>query len=75
MYTEFFVLISPEFFGVYQEGQHLPLEFKQNLKYVECVKYGDLAKYLLDNLGRNILVNKGFRLPYSIGRLYSRTPS
>ena len=74
MYTEYFVLISPEFFGVFVEG-HLPLELKQNLKYVECVKYGDLSKFLLEKVGRNILVNKEFRMPYSIGRLYSRTPS
>lgn len=76
MYSDYFVLVTDEVFGVFEESaKGYPLEFKQNLKYVESVNYSDLSKYLLEKVGRNILVNKEFGLPYSIGRLYSRTPS
>ncbi len=73
MYSDYFVLITDNEFGVFEpSASDYPTEFKENIHNVRCVNGSDLYGYLMDNLGRNILINKNFKIPWSIGTIYSR---
>lgn len=75
MYGLYWVLLTEDSFGVFQIGANsYPMEFIKNIKNVETVPESDLKKFLLENVGRNTLVNSNFHHIFSIGKLYSRKP-
>jgi hypothetical protein len=75
MYGLYWVLITEDEFGVFEiEATSYPMEFIKNIKNVEVVPKSNLKKFLLENVGRNTLINSNFHHIFSIGRLYSRKP-
>lgn len=76
MCSEYFILITNEHFGIFEiSAQSYPQEFLENLSNVSVVKGDMLENFLIEKLGRNILINKNFSLFTGIGNLYSRHPS
>ncbi len=76
MHTEYFVLITDDYFGVFEvSARGYPDELKNNLNCVSVVKDDMLVNFLIEKLGRNILINKEFNIYNSIGQLYSRKPN
>ena len=70
---KYFVLITPDFFGVFDiSAKNYPDIFLDNLKSVEVVEESDVKKFLIDSLGRNILIRKQVDLYTDIGTLFSR---
>ena len=73
MYSDYFILITNKEFGVFEpSASDYPREFKKNIHNVRCVNGSDLNEYLVHNLGKNLLINKNFKIPWSIGIIYSR---
>ena len=76
MYSEYFVLITDDCFGVFEiSAFNYPSEFKDNLDCVHVVKSDMLENFLIEKLGRNILINKEFNEYTCCGNLYSRKPN
>ena len=76
MLKKYFVLISKEHWGVFLiSDSSYPIEMLNNMEFVKSVSEEELNRYLIDNLGVNILINKEFDLIYHIGHLFSRKPS
>ena len=77
MYDDYFVLLTEDFFGVFKtiSPGNIPNELPNKLTYIRKVPSGEIKKFLIDKVGINILINKNFQLPFSIGKLYSRQPS
>lgn len=73
---DYFVLISDEYWGVFKiSDSEYPSEMLENMFCVHTVSERDLKKFLIEHLGRNILINKNFHPVYSIGQLFSAKPS
>ena len=73
MYSEFFVLTTADYFGVFQiSAETYPQEFLDNISNVKVVNENMLEHYLIKELGRNILINKNFNVFTCLGNLYSR---
>lgn len=71
----YWVLLTEKHFGVFRiEADTYPTEFIQNMKCVETVAESDLKRFLIENVGRNTLINSDFDLIFDIGKLCSRTP-
>lgn len=75
MYSKYFVLITENEFGVFNIVDYYPSEFLENINCVTTVSESDLKRFLISNLGRNILINKNFDPIYSIGKIFSRKPN
>jgi hypothetical protein len=76
MHSDYFVLITDENFGIFEiSAETYPQEFLENLINVSVIKGNMLENFLIEKLGRNILINKNFSLFTGIGNLYSRHPS
>ena len=73
MHSDYFVLITDEKFGIFEiSAKTYPQEFLENLSNVSVVKGDMLENFLIEKLGRNILINKGFNIFTCLGNLYSR---
>ncbi len=73
MFDQYFVLITEEVFGVFKiSAKYYPRVFLENIAHVTVVSENDLKRFLIDKIGRNILVNKGFDIYYSIGKVFQR---
>lgn len=71
--NKFFVLITDKHFGVFSvSAKNYPDIFLDNLNFVEVVEESDVKKFLIDSLGRNILIKKRVNLYTDIGTLFSR---
>ena len=77
MYNDYFVVITETHFGVFESitPYTLPNNFPNILSYITKVSGSDLKNFLVDNIGVNLLINKKFQIPFSIGCLYSRKPT
>ena len=76
MLKKYFVLISSEYWGVFLiTAPSYPTEMLNNMEFVKPVSEKELNRYLIDNLGVNILINKKFDPIHHIGHLFSRKPS
>lgn len=73
MYNRFWVLVTEEHYGVFSmEAGTYPDEMLENLDRV-CVKYlMEVESYLLEKVGRNVLIRGRFSFPKSIGELHNR---
>ena len=72
MYGKYFVLISEEFFGFFaMDAKSYPQEFEDNFDCVHIVEYSELYEFLLEKLGRNILISKKIDMS-CVGRVFSR---
>lgn len=75
MYGLLWVLLTETHYGVFEIGaKSYPMEFIENIHRVKTVSESDLKKFLLENVGRNTLVNSNFHQHFSVGKLYSRKP-
>ena len=73
MYEECFVLVSDLFFGVFEiSASCYPEEFTDNMNYVKKVKWSDIRGYLLEKVGRNVLVSKKYDVVLCMGKVFSR---
>ena len=71
--NKYFVLITDNHFGVFSVSEkNYPDVFFDNIKCVDVVKEDDVKKFLIDSLGRNILIKKRVNLYTDIGALFSR---
>ena len=53
------------------EADSYPIEFEEDFDCVSIVEYSELYEFLLEKLGRNILISK--RIDMScVGRVFSR---
>lgn len=77
MYSDYFVMITDDFFGVFDmiAPHTIPEDFPNELSYICKVPRGDIEKYLIEHIGVNLLINKEFKIPISLNKLYSRQPS
>lgn len=72
MYGKYFVLVSEEYFGFFaMDASSYPVEFEENFDCVSIVEYNKLYEFLLEKLGRNILISKKIDMS-CVGRVYSR---
>lgn len=70
---KFFVIITDDKFGVFDEDKYRYTSFfRDNISKADVVDECDLYEYLVKRLGRNTLVRHGFDKVYSIGHVFSR---
>lgn len=71
MYKEYFVFISEKYFGVFRlDAKDYPEEFNRNPQNIHVVEGYQLAKFLINSIGRNILIYHDFIFPHDIGKLF-----
>ena len=71
---ECFVLVTDDVFGIFDlAAQSYPVEFFDNIECVKKVKSSDIGRYLLDKVGRNMLIAKNFNVYSCLGEVYYRT--
>lgn len=67
------VLVSEEFFGVFNiSASYYPEEFFDNIECVKKMKSSDIDRYLLDKIGRNVLIAYKYNIYRCIGHVYPR---
>ena len=73
MYTEYFVLVTEQHFGVFAiEAKDYPEVFRRNMNCVKCMRANEIEGYLLKTVGRNNLIKSQFKMFIGFGRVYSR---
>lgn len=69
----YLVLVSEDFFGVFNiAASYYPEEFFDNIEYVKKMKSSDIDSYLLDKVGRNVLIAYKYNIYRCMGHAYPR---
>lgn len=76
MYGYMFVLVTDDIFGVFDiSASNYPQEFFENLDCVKKMGESDIKRFLLENVGRNILRAYNYDIYLCKNKIYPRKVS